>query len=344
MTEGSSTEMGLCTWMSDLPDELLEFPVICLAIPGSHDSMSYTIKRGARLAPDCLPILYRLSPYLGPIVRRLSYNWCITQHATASVQLLNGIRYFDLRVSKKNDADGFYFVHSSYGAKINEELKTINVFLEDFRHEIVILDFQHIYNFKDKDHIELISFLHATFSSKICVIPSSLSSVTLRWMRSHNYQVILIYRNEIVKNLSSFWPLGCWPTPWPDTTSIKSMLNFLTKGLTNRPHGKGYVTQCVLTPDVKYIISHLYSTLKKSCVNRCNHAAIPWILEQKISNCYGINVVIADFIDQENGAFPESVISLNYKSVGMNRSNVTQDIIKNRSSIPVGDVKTATKG
>lgn len=78
-------------WMSLLPERLRNMPVAYLAIPGSHDSGSYSITPSAGMAPDALPFVRQLAKVFGPLVKFFVYNWSVTQHASIADQLKSGI-------------------------------------------------------------------------------------------------------------------------------------------------------------------------------------------------------------------------------------------------------------
>uniref|UniRef100_A0A3B5MNA5 Phosphatidylinositol-specific phospholipase C X domain-containing protein n=1 Tax=Xiphophorus couchianus TaxID=32473 RepID=A0A3B5MNA5_9TELE len=66
-------------WMSSLPEELLDVPLWNLAIPGSHDSMSFCLDMSSpvlRSEPWLLRIMDRLFPCL---TRPCIYRWSTTQ-------------------------------------------------------------------------------------------------------------------------------------------------------------------------------------------------------------------------------------------------------------------------
>lgn len=75
-------------WMGKLPAELKEIPIINLAIPGSHDTMSYGIKNNAPVAPDADPVVETLNKFIPCVVRR----WAVTQRYTIQEQLKSGVR------------------------------------------------------------------------------------------------------------------------------------------------------------------------------------------------------------------------------------------------------------
>lgn len=124
------------------------------------------------------------------------------------------------------------------------------------------------------------------------------------------FQVIIIYRYNIQDN--KFWPSSSWPTPWPQTTSYKKLIKFLKCGLQNRKHNAGYVTQCLFTPDVKYILRYFNLNLQ-TCCHPLNIMLPKWINKQKSGCEHGVNVIIADFINMEGFYFCDIVICLNYK-------------------------------
>uniref|UniRef100_A0A1B6LKK9 Phosphatidylinositol-specific phospholipase C X domain-containing protein n=1 Tax=Graphocephala atropunctata TaxID=36148 RepID=A0A1B6LKK9_9HEMI len=301
--------MNLSSWMGDLDDRLKNIPIINLAIPGSHDSMSYSITPTSSVAPDNERIVQVLARIFGKPCRRVIYRWCITQDQTVYQQLHYGMRYFDLRLSTRKSDSNLYFVHGLYGDEISTTLKVINDFLEVLE-EVIILDCQHFYNFSPEDHRALKEMLKEIFGSKLCPLPWDINTVTLSWMMDRGYQVIVIYRHNSSEEDDRFWPGVRWPTPWPQTTSIETLLHFLSKTLSHRPKNAGFVTQCVLTPDVKFVVRNPCGALQSSCAVPCFQAAIPWLQQQR-PGLHGINVVITDFVNTDAELFSKVVIGLN---------------------------------
>lgn len=122
--------------------------------------------------------------------------------------------------------------------------------------------------------------------------------------------MVIIYRHTTQDEV--FWPASSWPTPWPQTTSYKKLITFLECGLKQRKHSSGYVTQCVYTPDIKFILRHFYLSLQ-TCCHPLNIVLPKWISIQKTGFEYGVNVIIADFINTNEFNFCNVVIQLNYK-------------------------------
>lgn len=124
-------------------------------------------------------------------------------------------------------------------------------------------------------------------------------------------QVIIIYRHNNVQD-DIFWKSSHWPTPWPQTTSYKKLIQFLERGLKQRKQNAGYVTQCLFTPGVKFILRYFYLNLQ-TCCYPLNNKLPTWITNQKAGYNHGVNVIIADFINTRGFNFCDTVIQLNYK-------------------------------
>ncbi|XP_069698343.1 PI-PLC X domain-containing protein 3 isoform X1 [Periplaneta americana] len=302
----------LQNWMSLLPETLRNMPVIYLAIPGSHDSGSYSITPSSPMSPDAIPFVRQLARVLGPLVKHFVHNWSVTQRASVSEQLRAGIRYLDLRLATRPGFKQVYFVHGQYGMDVETILREVDAFLGDHEGEIVILDLQHFYAFTPESHAHLMSLLESYFGGKLCPWGRTLTHISLNWMRAKGYQVIALYRDDAARGVPTLWPSNRWPTPWPETTSVSIMLAFLEERLGRRSLDAGFVTQCVLTPDVKFFLKHCFSTLEKKCAEPCNKAVIPWLQKQH-SGSMGVNVVICDFVQMEGINFCKTVVQLNAK-------------------------------
>lgn len=159
-------------WMTQLPETLKNLPIIHLAIPGSHNTMTYTIKRHNDVGPDEPKYIRALGRYCSFVSKPIIFNWSITQHENIKDQLNSGIRYLDLRVATKPTDANIYFVHGLYGSKIYQPLQEIAEWLSFHNNEIVILDFQHFYSFSEMDHSHLVETIFRIFQTKLCPVAS----------------------------------------------------------------------------------------------------------------------------------------------------------------------------
>ncbi|XP_039756226.1 PI-PLC X domain-containing protein 3 isoform X1 [Pararge aegeria] len=310
---GAAQSIDLENWMRDLPEQLKNIPLIYLAIPGSHDSMTYGITRNSSLAPDAEPVLKRLYPlFQGTILR-----WTITQAIDALQQLLIGIRYFDLRLATKTGVDQFFFTHGMYAGEISQPLNQVKEYVEQHPHEVVILDFQHFYGFSTEDHQKLIRYVLNLFGPQLVPRQPDLNGVTLNSLQRLRQQVIVVYRHPSVLSTGEFWQPQMLPSPWPRQDSIRGLLEFL-KNVKRHP-GMGFVHQAVLTPTPGFIIFRWISSLRERCAKPVRNEIYPRLAEfspgrpTDRDGMTPVNVIIADFVEMNDAIFSKSVIHLNMK-------------------------------
>ncbi|KAJ2945510.1 hypothetical protein O0L34_g324 [Tuta absoluta] len=317
MTEVSlaGEPVNLETWMQDLPEKLKEVPLIYLAIPGSHDSMTYGITRQSGLAPDAEPEWSKLFPlFRGTIMR-----WSITQSLDTTGQLTFGIRYLDLRISTKTGTEDFYFTHGLYAQEIDKGLNDVKSFVDSHPGEVVILDAQHFYGFTAIDHQRLLRYFLHVYGARLVPRPHDLTSVTLNSARRMGQSVIIIYRHESAYSTSMFWQPQMMPSPWPRQDSVSGLINFMER--VNRGPGIGFIHQAVLTPTAKFIVVRWVSSLKEKCAKPVIKDVLPRIAEYSPGPPHRtnpptrspVNVVIADFVELEDAIFPKTIIQLNLK-------------------------------
>ncbi|XP_058820315.1 PI-PLC X domain-containing protein 2 [Topomyia yanbarensis] len=301
-------------WMGKLPQELKNIPIIHLAIPGSHDTMSYGIKRKAPVAPDADPVVGTLNKFIPCVVKR----WAVTQRYDIIDQLKSGVRYFDLRICMKRPENKFYFVHGLFCEEITEPLEHLKNFLRAHPREFVVLDCQHFYLFNPTDHCVLSAELNRIFDKKIYSRNvSQLKDCTLESTTGNGKQVLIVYRSDACVN-DRFWLSQDWPTPWPNEISVKKLRHYLDESLAQRNPDTGFVSQCVLTPSVRYIVPRFVSSLRTTCAKEVDKKLTDWIKAQ-IPGPFGTderpksNVFLADFVDIQNSNFCRNVIALNRK-------------------------------
>lgn len=262
-------------WMRNLNPEVRRLPIINLAIPGSHDSMSYGINRKSKPAPDAEKPMIIVYKYFFPCVVR---RWAKTQSFSIEQQLKVGVRYFDLRVSKTDE--DYYFVHGLFCEVVTTPLEKLRTFLNDHPEELVILDCQHFYDFSQQDHMKFMQILVKTFGNKIYERIGTLLELTLDHATSRGKQVLIVYR-EMRNTSGKFWYSIDWPTPWPNTINFKKLKGFLVDTLEQRAPTTGFTSQIVLTPDAKFIVPRFCFSLKSRLAKPLQKKIKKWLAEQQ---------------------------------------------------------------
>lgn len=264
------------------------------------------------MGPDEPRYIRALGRYCSLVSKPIIFNWSITQHDDIKDQLNGGVRYLDLRVATKPADGDIYFLHGLYGSKIYQPLQQVAEWLSSHSNEIVILDFQHFYSFSEMDHRRLVDTIFRTFHRKMCPLASSFNHITLQWLNLEKYQVFVIYRNVYAQSYSNLWPNGLWRTPWPNTVRVNELTEFLDLELQARPLEIGFVSQCVLTPDVSYVMKHLCGTLQRDLVASGQKGIITWI-DRKRPGQGRLNIAITDFVSDNGFLFCKRVIESNRK-------------------------------
>ncbi|KAF3857458.1 hypothetical protein F7725_009317 [Dissostichus mawsoni] len=268
-------------WMSLLPAELLDVPLWNLAIPGSHDSMSFCLDVSSpvlKSEPRLLRVIDRLFPCW---TRPCIYRWATTQ-SVLSDQCDLGIRFFDLRIARKPSGGGkLFFAHGIYTLiTVKEALGELATWLDAHPKEIIIISCSHFESLTDEDHCQLAEFIISLFGKKLC---SSEDIPTLR---------------------------SCW---YADSSDPKKVIAYLEEQKhRGRPDGF-YVSGLNLTEDAAYILLHPLQDMRTLTL-RALSLLLRWASEQQPGGgAGGLNVLCCDFVDVSH--FCSLVIRLNYKKV-----------------------------
>ncbi|KAM9954046.1 hypothetical protein ACTFIR_009170 [Dictyostelium discoideum] len=121
-------------WITDNYSKLKDRKVRNLALPGSHDSATYSINPLSPKSPDA-------DNYHHP--NYLLTPWSKTQTCTVYKQLCFGVRYFDLRVARLKDE--LYIIHNFYSVPVKQVLKDILQYVSENVNEVFILHWSHLY-------------------------------------------------------------------------------------------------------------------------------------------------------------------------------------------------------
>lgn len=216
-----------------------------------------------------------------------------------------------------------------YGPKLKSALKEIKSFLDGHPKEVVFIDINHFYRMDRLSHRKCVDAVINIFGDKIC--PFAQDPVTLNWMWSKSHQVVVFYhkkgdlRSFLIpeEKISLLWDGSFIPSPWHNVTNENDLIRSLNdhhkkkkedykKQLEDNTIDKNrfYVTQGVLTPDAKLIITKAASSLRKQCGTPAAQPFVSW-LQTKKAGGKGVNICIMDFVEQEN--FISTVIDLNDK-------------------------------
>ncbi|XP_010898976.1 PI-PLC X domain-containing protein 1 [Esox lucius] len=306
-------------WMSALPGELWDIPLTSLAIPGSHDAMSYSLDIQSPLLRSESDTFRLLDGLFHCLTRPAIYRWATTQEKGIVEQLSMGIRYFDLRIAHKpNDpSNDLYFTHVIYTyLTVVDTMKAVASWLEIHPKEIIILACSHFEGLNDKLHEHFIVSLKKIFGSKLCPRKGAVLSLRSLWMSG--YQVLLSYDDQAATRHQVLWPaIPYWWANQPTASGVVSYLE--SQKDKGRPDGF-FVSGLNLTADRSFIALHRHQSLRTLTLT--NWEVLRAWLGEQVPGHYAksLNIIAGDFIGTIS--FVPLVITLNWKLLGLKTGQV----------------------
>ena len=307
-------------WMANIPNNRILNQLI---IPGTHDSGTYAINPQSKFSlstddplPSWLEIISNLLPQ--SMIRPVIAGWSKTQPESLTEQLNNGIRYFDLRVCFDKSSNNFYLCHALLGVQLIVALRQIQQFARNHPSEIIILDFNHLYNITTSN----------TFTSLIEKIDKSLNQLavpntlhpnnTIGDIKKTQRNIIIILDNKdnldnnILSAFSSqyLWHQSQINSPWPNVTTASALKQKLDADITFRAANyqvskQFFVLQAIKTEDTTQIIDGILDP--KNHPNNImqyekdiNDSLYNWL--NRYVSTYGylpINIVITDWFNNQ---------------------------------------------
>ncbi|XP_064166906.1 PI-PLC X domain-containing protein 1 [Anguilla rostrata] len=295
---GSLRDLPTDNWMSHLPRALWDVPLCNLAIPGSHNTVTYCLDRNDRSPVDLTQpdMLRKLDKYMKPLIRPFVYKWAITQGCSVKEQLDAGVRYCDLRIAHRpNDhSNDLYFYHGVYTTlTVETVLKEIREWLDSHPREVVILSFSHFQGLNQELHHLLIETIKNVFVTKLC--PKK-EPTHLGHLWQLGYQVIVSYDHTILNRHDELWaPIPYW---WANKCKAELLVEELECRKRRGRPGGFFVAGINLTEDLKYICSHPTESLK-DLVMSTYPDLLEWVKAQAPGSSQGsVNIIAGDFVTE----------------------------------------------
>ena len=275
-------------WMSGIPG-LHGARVGQVIWPGTHDSGAFCehfdymkVVSGDRLRRYGTHLLN----YSWQGARDFVSKWTQTQSLTVYEQLMHGVRYLDLRVSKCPSDGGYYIVHSFCGPSLEQVLDQIHHFATQYEKEVILVE---VVPCSFVDHMEL----HTLFGQKLGDLllkrephspPSSPVSLPLSHLMN-NGRILLLYSCSCMADASPayfFWDRRCLHAPFiesldPDAKERFQLEHFerFCTDFESQRHTRMFHFMYALTPRLSEIFGSLFrqqhcpGTLQE-CAHRIN--------------------------------------------------------------------------
>lgn len=304
-------EVDLSNWMAKLPTEMQKIPIRQLAIPGSHDSGAYFLDKNSPIAPDEGSTVQKLAKWFGCCAKRIIYRWSITQELCIYDQLMQGVRYLDLRVAYEKSTKSFCYVHGLYGLPYESIFKEIEDFLVKHPKEVLILDFNHLWDFTQEQCNTFMKLIEDNFSHWLYGPGMKGAKCSLQDVWGSNKRIIALYEDDPSTKISPLlWPSKHIYSPWYNTADVDQLIADLNKRFDDIKDDCFNVFQAILSPQTSTIILHLIGSLKGELAEKCDDHVCSWLQKLEEEKKKNVNIVICDFIELYQ--LPSKIIAINY--------------------------------
>ncbi|OGT52051.1 MAG: hypothetical protein A3F17_03670 [Gammaproteobacteria bacterium RIFCSPHIGHO2_12_FULL_41_15] len=295
------TTLRTKTWMTDNQSILKDIPLCQVALLGTHDSATAAISSRSSFGPDAASKAgkWRFLPFSHII----SARWGRTQPMVVYDQLKAGIRYLDLRTCYLRDFE-FFTAHTLVSRNLLVVIEQIVRFQQENPEELIILDFNHFYNMREKEHLQLINFIQREFGDKLA-LETLTPEVTCGALWKTTYRVIVLYKyRPISRNYLWLWGNKYIRSSWPRAKHYQFLRTFLLKDLAHRNPKKFHVCQCITTPSVWLVTRGiltlgLYPNSLKRTEIKLNHHILEWLRDLTEKQKQLLNIVMIDWATHE---------------------------------------------
>lgn len=307
-------------WMAQLGTEASGGALrLCdLAIPGSHDSGTFSLRNHSAFGPDA-PSVFR--GFIGDIMTdglkgSLVLPWSRAQNNTIQQQLEIGVRYLDIRLACVRGGSGYgkhttyWITHGLMGTEFWRLLRDVVEWCKTNPTEVVIMDINHIYGIGDFNGVHgLAEFreyvlggspttapgLHDVWARAPDLTPKS----TLNDFWEQKKNLILIVDPVPDSAPCPSWGDGIWApctivSQWPNAQNFDELKSDLPKF--GPASGKLRVTQLQLTPNDDMVKANLFGSTGLLRLAHSNMEIVKWLTRE---SGLPFNIVIADYVDEE---------------------------------------------
>ena len=287
-----------------------------VAMPGSHNAGTAALTR--RISKHA-PTIYKAVP---GFIRR----WSVCQSLTVGEQLRAGSRYIDIRSAVTSDGK-VVNVHANVGRPVEEALSDIAEFINTTTHEVVIVDFQHFYNFRDSDHDAYAEKIRSIFDHERIADKKTYQG-SLEQMWKGNRRIVVLYAHVSAAAHGFIPRSAAIYSPWAGNGKLsnagsrrkfKKVLEDYMTTAASRNKEVLFVLQCVSGPSTSMILRSLLAggfvmnlkSTSKYLLNDLPRWFNEWTDNETFSGV--LNIILLDFVAPDGTCrnFIDKIIALN---------------------------------
>ena len=229
----SNDTLDLANWMKIKSDSLWNLSLHELTILGTHDSGAFNLSKYLEpdTQPDWLLAAIKVGEDLGLPVEEVVTWWGVAQPANFTQQLLDGVRYFDLRCGWDKRFNDWFAFHTEIGPKILKLITEIKSFLDIYTNEIVLIEATHLLGDPTQENkFQLINYFFNTFGNllynKSNPNLNNNSFPTYGNMIESNQRIFLTLDDSLSNNYSTIWSGSKLYNTYADSDNITYMMQY----------------------------------------------------------------------------------------------------------------------
>lgn len=292
-------------WMERLYSDNSDVHLRDIAIPGTHDAGTFSIKS------------------IGVVE-----DVAVTQSRDLCQQAKDGIRYFDLRVRNDDENNKFIIVHSIVrGADLPKVLDPLYEFAKTHPKEIIIMDFQELNDFADEDDVHRFNDYFLTKFADRLIPRISYNADNVRiadgWNMNRNI-IALANHNQVVASSNYYWHRNNnIDSPWANAASVEDLKIHQDGQIVNHQGtNKFYVSQMQLTFMGSGSIASKFTSLK-SLADKSNTYLAQWMMAYEVDQGLAPNIIMVDYYERRSKVVETSLaINLRRKQLSLEDTKV----------------------
>lgn len=213
-------------WMKDLPEKLKVQKINRINLPGTHDSGSYAIDENHPISDNIINTLCRVIPCVREVVK----SWTISQNDSIALQLEDGFRIFDFRLSFDLTEKQFYLSHTFACDPLKATLITIKEFLRKHPQEVVVLTMKPDWCNREGvySRMEELKILIETELAKwLYPVTETEALPTYMEMIQKRNPIIVIWKDSTPLDSKFIWGEAHYQGHWCDSSDVQTNMDFL---------------------------------------------------------------------------------------------------------------------
>lgn len=180
-------------------------------------------------------------------------------------QLMEGIRYLDVRLSLDTTSNSIYLCHGVRSISLEEFCNQLKTFLNEHRSELVIVDVNHLYADSTKgsrapsldEHLVIIDNLIDLLGEERIVSRRFHPSTKIRSLMKEKGRIILIYDNAEAADLRNLWRPNSITSAWPNSCNFARVKQYGLSKLASKNNERLHVMQLIATVSAKDIVRNV---------------------------------------------------------------------------------------